>query len=139
MTEITVEHDKVVVVMDARCGLCASGARWIARHDQNERFRIVPMQSPLGKFLLISNGMDPDDPTSWLYLEGDDALTGFEAWARVGQVIGGHARLLGLLFLIPRPLRQRLYRAMARNRIRLFGRDDLCHMPDSTVARRLLQ
>ena len=139
MTEITANCDEILVVIDACCGLCANGARWLARHDRNQRFRIVPMQSRLGQRLLKEHGIDPIDPASWLYLEGDKALTGFEGWARVGQVLGGYARLLGLLLLIPRPLRQSLYYTMARNRIRLFGHDDLCHMPDPAVARRLLQ
>ena len=108
MTEIPVRDDAILVVMDARCGLCAGGARWIARHDRAARFRIVPMQSALGRQLFEDHDIDPDDPASWLYLEGDTALTGFEGWARVGQVIGGAARLLGLLLVIPKPLRRAL-------------------------------
>lgn len=139
MTEITVENDKALVVVDDRCGLCSGGARRLARWDKNDRFRIVPMHSDLGRRLLLDHGLDPDDPISWLYLEGDTALTGFEGWARVGQVLGGLAHVLRLLLLIPAPLRQRLYYAMARNRIRLFGIDDLCHLPEPAVARRLVR
>ncbi len=138
MTEITVSKDSIVVVMDARCGLCANGARWIARHDRDNRFRIVPMQSGLGRHLFDAHGIDPDDPASWLYLEGGRALTAFDAWARVGQVIGGAASALVLLKAIPEPLRTKAYRLMARNRIRFFGSDNLCHMPDADVERRLL-
>jgi predicted DCC family thiol-disulfide oxidoreductase YuxK len=139
MTEVHVGADKILVVMDARCGLCAGGARWIARHDHADWFRIVPMQSSLGQALFSEYGIDPDDPASWLYLEGGKAMTGFEAWARVGEVIGGRAQLLKILLLIPAPLRARLYHAMARNRRRLFGTDDLCNLPDPAVARRLVQ
>ena len=139
MTGTTVANDKILVVMDAQCELCSGGARWIAKRDHRDRFRIVPMQSPLGQQLFQDHGIDPDDPASWLYLEQDTALTGFDGWAQVGQVLGGPARLLMLLRLVPRPLRARLYGVMARHRMRIFGRDDLCHMPAPEVARRLLQ
>ena len=139
MTEITVANDKITVVMDAHCGLCAKGARWIARHDHAEKFLIVPMHSALGQSLFEAHGIDPSDPASWLYLEDGKALTGFDAWARVGRVFGGTAHALRLLKLIPGPLRTLLYDTMARNRIRFFGTDDLCHMPDPHVARRLVQ
>lgn len=139
MTEITVADDKITVVMDALCGLCANGARWIARNDHSERFRIVPMQSALGQALFKEHGIDPNDPASWLYLENGAAQTGFEAWARVGQVIGGSARLLSLLMILPKPVRAWLYTQLAQNRIRWFGTDDLCHLPDPDVARRLAQ
>ena len=139
MTEITVDTDKIIVVMDAQCGLCAGGARWIAHRDSADRFQIVPMQSNLGKALFAKYGIDPDDPASWLYLEGGKPMTGFEAWVRVGQVIGGSARFLSALMILPKPIRSRLYYALARNRIRWFGTDNLCHMPDPAVARRLVQ
>ena len=139
MTEITVPIDKILVVVDAECGLCSGGARQLARRDKNDRFRIVPLQSPLGRRLLEDHGIDPDDPASWLYLEGDTALTGFDGWARVGEVLGGSARVLMLLRLLPKPLRARLYAIMARNRMTFFGSDDLCRLPAPEVARRLLQ
>ena len=139
MTEITAINKKIIVVMDARCGLCASGARWIAKRDTAQQFHIVPMQSGLGRRLLLQHGLDPDDPASWLYLERGKALTGFDAWARVGQVLGGSARVLLLLKAIPKPLRDKAYGLMSRNRIRMFGTDDLCHMPNPDVALRLLK
>ena len=139
MTEITARSDDILIVVDAQCALCGGGARWIAHRDNDQRFRIVPMQSALGRHLFRQHGIDPDDPASWLYLEDGKPLTGMEAWARVGQVIGGLARLLTLLLLIPRPLRDRLYSFVARNRIRFFGRDDLCRMPDPAIAQRLMQ
>ena len=51
MTEITVPNDKIIVVIDAGCRICAGGARWISRRDRDDRFRIVPMQSALGQEL----------------------------------------------------------------------------------------
>ena len=139
MSEFPQPNDKIIVVIDAGCRICAGGARWIARRDRDDRFRIVPMQSPLGQKLFAAHGIDPDDPASWLYLENGKAMNGFEAWARVGRVLGGISRLFALAMLIPTPLRSRLYAFVVRNRIRMFGTADLCHMPDPEVARRLLQ
>ena len=53
-------------VMDASCALCAKGAKWISRGDKSGEWRIIPMQSDLGRALLVHYGLDPDDPTSWL-------------------------------------------------------------------------
>jgi predicted DCC family thiol-disulfide oxidoreductase YuxK len=41
-------------------------------------------------------------------------------------------------WLIPRPLRDGLYRWLARNRYRWFGRSDQCMVPDPQVAARFL-
>ena len=135
----TATNDKILIVVDGLCKVCAGGARWIAKRDRNERFGIVPMQSKLGRDLFHQYGIDPDDPASWLYLENGDPLTGVEAWARVGKVLGGSARLLGLIMIVPKPLRDRFYAFVVRNRIRFFGNGDLCNMPDPEVAKRLIQ
>ncbi|NNE80368.1 MAG: DUF393 domain-containing protein [Silicimonas sp.] len=139
MAEIPEFNDAILVVLDAHCMACASGARWIAKRDRDQKFRIVPMQSRLGQDLFRKYGLDPDDPASWLCLEDGKPLTGLEAWARVGRVLGGSARVLGLLMVLPKPLRAGVYSFVVRNRIRFFGTADLCTMPDPVVASPLLQ
>lgn len=127
----------VFTVMDAHCALCARGASWIARHDHGQLFSIVPLQSELGQALMRHYGLDPQDPASWLYVEDGIAYASLDAVIRVGRKLGGIWRLAASLLFLPRPLRDGLYRAVARNRYRIFGRADLCALPDPEVRKRL--
>jgi predicted DCC family thiol-disulfide oxidoreductase YuxK len=124
--------------MDAQCALCARGARWIAHNDRRDEFRIIPIQSALGRSLLIRNGLDPDDPASWLYIENGKVYASLDALIRVGLRLGGVWRLLGLLRILPEPLQDKLYKLVATRRY-AFGRTDLCTLPDVEVRRRLVQ
>jgi predicted DCC family thiol-disulfide oxidoreductase YuxK len=124
--------------MDARCSLCARGATWIAHADRAGAFTIIPLQSDLGGALMRHYGMDPSDPTSWLFLEEGRAFSSLDALIRVGLRLGRIWKALILLRIIPKPLRDILYRAVARNRYRLFGTGDLCALPDPEVQKRLL-
>lgn len=125
-------------VMDAHCALCARGARWIARNDRAGAFTIIPVQSELGGALMRHYGLDPVDPVSWLYVEHGRAFTSLDALIRVGRRLGGVWRGLVVLRLLPRAVQDPLYRLVARNRYRLFGRADLCALPDPQVQKRLL-
>lgn len=125
-------------VMDAHCGLCARGARWIAHNDRDHRFRIIPLQSELGHALTRHYGLDPSDPSSWLYLEDGRAYSSLDAVIRVGQRLGGKWHALSLLRVLPSGLQDLLYRAIARNRYRLSGKADLCMLPDDEIQRRLI-
>lgn len=129
----------VFTVMDATCALCARGAAWIARHDRAQEFTIIPMQSAVGRALLVHYGLDPDDPVSWLYVEDGQAFTSLEAFVRAGRRLGGVWRGLGLLGLLPRRWQDALYVRVARSRYRVFGTADLCALPDPEVQRRLLR
>lgn len=132
------DHTGPICVMDAHCALCARSARWIARADHRREFRIVPLQSVLGSALMRHYGMDPDDPLSWLYLDQGRATGSLDAVIAVGQRLGGVWHVLRLLRVIPGRLRDRAYRAVARNRYRWFGRADLCSLPDPEVRKRLM-
>ncbi|MCI4663240.1 MAG: DCC1-like thiol-disulfide oxidoreductase family protein [Neomegalonema sp.] len=128
-----------LVVMDGECALCSGTARRIARMDRRNQIRICTVQSALGRRICAAHGMDPDDPESWLYLEKGRAYQNIEGTIALGRRLGGVGRLAVVLVVLPRSAREWLYRRVARNRYRLFGRANLCATPDPEVRRRLVE
>jgi predicted DCC family thiol-disulfide oxidoreductase YuxK len=128
-----------VAVMDAECAICSWGARMIHRLDRSGRVRICPIQSPLGRALLAHHGFEPRDPSSWLYLDQGRAHSDFDAVIHAGESFGGWGRLCAVLRLIPKRPRDWLYLRLARNRYRIFGRGDLCGLPDPGLQARILR
>lgn len=127
-----------VVFMDGDCVLCTRTARTIARLDRSGVFRICPIQSPTGSAVLRHYGLDVDNPESWLYLVDGEAYVSLDAVIRAGTKLGGIGRLIQVLRLLPRPVQDWLYRKIAQNRIRLFGRTDMCAVPDPDLRARLI-
>ncbi|MBL4787347.1 MAG: DUF393 domain-containing protein [Cohaesibacteraceae bacterium] len=128
-----------IAIMDGDCAFCSFGARMIARFDRAGEFRICRTQSPLGTSLLLHYGIDPDDPESWLYIINGRAYTSLDGIIRVGAQIGGIGLLLQPLRLLPRLVQDWLYQRIARNRYRLFGRSDMCALPDPALRARLME
>ncbi|PWR02447.1 DUF393 domain-containing protein [Meridianimarinicoccus roseus] len=126
-----------VAVMDGTCSLCSQGARAIARLDRAGRFRICPVQSPLGTALVRHYGLEPDDPETWLLIDHGLAWSGMEAIIRIGTVLGGIGRIAGVMRLLPRRAREWVYRRIARDRFR-FGKADMCALPDPELTRRII-
>ena len=118
-----------VIVFDGVCVLCNGWVHFLLRHDRHGRYRFAAMQSLSGRTLLQANGLDPDDPVSFLLIEGDRAWTDTDAMVRVLQGLGGGWRMAGVIAWCPRFVRDRLYRQVARNRYRWFGRHERCLMP----------
>ena len=88
-----------VAVMDAGCALCTWGARVIHRLDRSGTVRICPVQSPLGAALMRHYGLDPDDPSTWLFIDDGQAFTDFKATLHAGRRFGGWAVLANLLLV----------------------------------------
>jgi predicted DCC family thiol-disulfide oxidoreductase YuxK len=128
-----------LAVMDAQCAICSWGARMVHRLDRAGTTRICPIQSPLGTALLRHYGLNPQDPASWIFLDQGIAHIDFEAVIHAGRRFGGLGLLTQGLRLIPRRFRNWLYVRLARNRYRLFGRSDLCALPDPALQRRILK
>lgn len=134
---------RAVIVFDGVCVLCNGWVGFLLRHDRRDRYRFAAMQGAVGRRLLIDHGLDPDDPVSFLLIEYDRSpaprvSTGSDAMRRVFTGLGGIWRLASVSAVLPRPLRDRLYRLLARNRYRWFGRHDACVVPDPAQAHRFL-
>jgi predicted DCC family thiol-disulfide oxidoreductase YuxK len=130
--------DAPVLVFDGVCVLCSRWVHFILRHDKSARIRLAPMQSQSGRALLATFGLDPDDPLSLLYVVDGRGYQDSEAILRVLASLGGAWRATAIVRVIPRFVRDPLYRWLARNRYRWFGRTDACLVPTPDQAARFL-
>ena len=125
--------------MDGTCALCAFGARMVNWLDKSGTIRIAPIQGQFGTQLMLDHGLNPLDPDSWLLIEADGAVhRDLEALIRLGQITGGIGLFLMVLRLFPKPIRDWMYTRVARNRYAMFGRADICTIPDEKLRERLL-
>jgi len=131
-------RDASVIVFDGVCNLCNSWVRFILTRDRARRYRFVSMQSLVGRRLLAEHGFDPDDPVSFLLLDNGLPSADSDAIIRVIASLGGIWRLAALGCAVPRGVRDRLYRVLARNRYRWFGRRSACMAPAPEFADRFL-
>lgn len=128
-----------IAVMDGTCALCSFGAKMINRLDRSGDIKIAPIQGETGAALMQANGLDALDPDSWLFIEEDGTVwRDLDALIRLGRRTGGVGWLLTWLRIFPAPARNWLYARVARNRYAMFGRADMCAIPDERLRARLL-
>lgn len=127
-----------IVVFDGVCALCSGWVGFLLRHDTARRFRFAAMQDAAGRRLLATHGLDSDDPMSFLLLDASGARIDSDAIIVVLEKLGGAWRAARVLRLLPRHLRDRLYRALARNRYRWFGKRETCYLPPAAEQDRFL-
>lgn len=127
-----------IIVFDGVCVLCNGWVRFLLRHDRLRRYCFAAMQTARGRDLLAAHGLDPEDPVSFLFLENGRAWSDTDAIIRVVNGLGGPWRLIRAIRLLPRPLRDRLYRRLARSRYRWFGRHEGCVLPPAEHENRFL-
>ena len=127
-----------IIVFDGFCVLCSSSAEFVLKHDRGGHFRLAAMQNEVGHALYRQFGIDPTNPETLIVVSGTSALRGSDAVLAIGAGLGWPWRATGVLRLVPRPVRDAIYRWAARNRYRVFGRRDMCWVPTREQAARIL-
>lgn len=126
-----------LILFDGVCVFCSGWTRWVIRRDPQAIFRFVAIQSERGRALAARVGLDPEDPVSNAVILDGVAL--FKSEATLGVV----SRLPGwswvrVLRAVPGPVRDWLYDRAAKNRYRLFGRTEVCWVPEPGDRERFL-
>ncbi len=127
-----------LIVFDGECVLCSTQAQFVLRHDRIKRFRLTTAQGEIGRALYQRLGLPTDVYHTMLLIEDDQALMHSDAVLAIARGLGWPWRAAGILSLVPRGLRDRLYRVVANNRYRWFGRHDVCWRPAPDVMDRIL-
>lgn len=127
-----------IFVFDGDCVLCSAFFQFILRHDTQARFRFVIAQSKAGAALYRSMGLSTTEFETNLVIVDGQVFTEANAFAAVMRQLGGLWSVLALIRFVPGPLKNPVYRVIARNRYRLFGRHDTCMIPDADLRARFL-
>ena len=105
--------------------------------DASARFRFVAIQSPRGSARATRLAVDVASP------ETNVAIINGQAYFKSDATILVLAGLPGwswwrIFLLLPRRVRDWAYDRIARNRYRLFGRNEACLVPTSAIAARFV-
>lgn len=144
------KHDGPVVLFDGVCNLCNAAVQFMIDRDKAGALRFAPIQSEVGKELLersmgeakatkLRDGATGDgDPDTIVLVEGTSFWTHSGAALRIARRLSFPWSWLYAGMLVPRPLRDLVYRFIARNRYRWFGKSDTCRIPTPELRARFL-
>lgn len=127
-----------LIVFDGECRFCSASVDLALTLDPGGATRFTPIQSPYGRRLAKDFGLDPDDPTTFVYFEHGQALQRSDAALTFAARLRWPWRWAGAFRVVPRPFRDAIYDIIARNRIRWFGRRETCRMPRTGEAARFV-
>jgi predicted DCC family thiol-disulfide oxidoreductase YuxK len=128
---------KPVIFFDDVCIMCNTFVNLLLRVDRRQRFLFAPLQGETARKLLPPL---PDDPREWsmVYVDEHGVHDQSDASLEVYRRLGGPWWLLSLARFIPRAIRNPVYRVIAGNRYRWFGKREVCRLPTAEEKARFL-
>lgn len=126
------------MLFDGVCNFCNASINFVIEHDSSGYFRFAPLQSEIGEKLTAKYGIDRIETDSVVLVENGKVYTHSDAALGIARHLNGVWSWAYALRVVPRPLRDLVYRLVARNRYRLFGRREACMIPTPEIRARFL-
>ena len=129
--------DAAIWLFDEECVFCSGAVAFTLRNEKQPSIRFVAIRSPQGRALALENGIDPDNADTFLFVENGVALGRSDGAIALAGHLRAPASWIRFAAVLPRVVRDAAYGWLARNRYRIFGRQQ-CLMPDPAQRARFI-
>ncbi len=127
-----------ILLFDGHCNLCNAWVQFIVKRDSAGTIRFASLQSGAGRRLLEEHKIDENYIESLVFFEEKRFSVSSTAALRTLSYLDSWQKHLIFLTVIPRSLRDLVYRFIARNRYKWFGRREQCMIPTTELSKRFL-
>lgn len=126
-----------IIFYDGVCGMCNAFVELMLRADRKHEFLFAPLQGETAREYLSDLSEDPKE-WSMVYVDERGRHDQSSASLEVYRRLGGAWWLLSLPRFVPCFIRDPVYKVIARNRYRVFGKRDTCRIPAEADRTRFL-
>ena len=127
-----------ILLFDGHCNLCNAWVQYVVKRDSSSTVRFASLQSGAGRRLLEEHKIDENYIDSLVLFEEERFSVSSDAALRTLSYFDGWERHLIFLSVVPRSLRDLVYRFIAKNRYKWFGRREQCMVPTAELSKRFL-
>jgi predicted DCC family thiol-disulfide oxidoreductase YuxK len=134
-------QSSTIILFDGVCNLCSGVVRFVIARDPRAHFRFAALQSDAARRACAEVGATPPaavDPDTIIVIADGRALERSDAALAIASRLPFPWPMFGVFRILPRALRDWLYRLVAKNRYRWFGKSDTCMMPTPELRARFL-
>ena len=128
-----------ILLFDGHCNLCNASVQFIVKRNPAKTIHFASLQSRVGRALLDKHHIDQNYIDSLVFIEGERLSVSSTAALRTLSYLSSWESQLKFLIVLPRPLRDLVYRFVARYRYKWFGRREQCMLPTAELKERFLQ
>jgi predicted DCC family thiol-disulfide oxidoreductase YuxK len=116
----------MVVYYDGTCNLCNVAISWIRKSSKSNTIQCEALSDK--QFIKLFSAFRSDQPIADSVVVKNNGIYFIESDAIliIAKRLGGIYRLFSVVKIIPKTVRDKMYRYIARNRYRWFGRKPMC-------------
>lgn len=133
------DDEHPLILFDGVCNLCTGAVQFVIKRDRKARFRFASLQSAVGERLVKQHGTTGPGVYSILLIKGHRFYDRSSAVLEILRDLSGLWPALYVLKIIPSFIRDAVYRLIATNRYRVFGKKEQCMVPTPELKARFVE
>jgi predicted DCC family thiol-disulfide oxidoreductase YuxK len=126
-----------IVLFDGVCNYCNAMVNFAIRNDKNAVLRFTALQSETGMALRKKFNIDLAID-SLIFIEHNKAFTYADAALKICRHLDWPAKMLSAFAIIPSFICNPVYKWIAKNRYKWFGKKETCMIPTPDVKSRFI-
>jgi predicted DCC family thiol-disulfide oxidoreductase YuxK len=131
-----------IILFDGVCNLCNASVQFVIERDPTAIFRFAALQSDFGQAILAKNGVytegSPLALNSIVLVENGQLYDKSTAALRIAKRLSGGMKFMAIFLIVPKFIRDFVYKIIAKNRYRWFGKQEACWLPTKELKARFL-
>jgi len=127
-----------IILFDGVCNFCNSAVNFVIKRDKRSTLKFATLQSPVAQEMLLKNNLSESDLSSFVFIEKEKIFTRSTAALKVFKYLNGLWPLMYGFIIVPVFIRDGIYKLMAKNRYRWFGKREQCMVPTPDIRARFL-
>jgi len=132
-----IEQQNPIVLFDGVCNYCNAMVNFAIRNDKKARLRFAPLQSETG--IRLKNQFNISaDVDSLVLIEKNEAYIYANAALHICKYLDWPAKILYAFSIIPSFICNPIYKWIAKNRYKWFGKKQTCMIPSPGVKKRFI-
>lgn len=128
---------KYVVLFDGVCNYCNWMVMFAIKNDKKGVLKFASLQSDIGILLKKQYQID-DSVDSVVFIENNKAHTYADAALGITKYFSYPAKLLYIFSYLPHFITTPVYKFIAKNRYKWFGKSNECSIPSQNIKHRFL-
>lgn len=124
-------EDKFIVIFDGECAFCNASVRFIRKHNKKDNLLYCAGLSETGQKLTKRFNIDISPNESLIFLKKGKYFKFSTAALEICKELDHFWAMLSFFLIVPAKLRDKVYKFIAKNRISIMGKTDVCSLEDS--------
>ena len=127
-----------IILFDGICNFCNYWVDFIIKRDKNKTLKFATLQSDAGEKIANQFSMENKNIDSIIFIKGRNYFARSDAVLEIAKELKSVWKILYLLKVIPRHLRNFIYDLIAKYRYAIFSKRNSCRVPTSEEISRFI-